>query len=292
MAILENGADPYGERPSGRRSSAASPDGWSCPSRRALLDVGIPQCGQNGPFGHKIASTKAKSGFLVMEVRGGKNGLGHGQKLLMAIILSLAGGVVKCIVAITEPVKSIGRKKMTANENVCPRRTSGRRRRGAILLGRYHVGWLVGAYCAAWCLATDVMEGLSAMFKRALRALAVVLLLVSVAPVVAREPLTLSPRPRPKHRRIAPPTRWFGSTRRAAFTISRGNAGTVGRSTVLMCARRKPTLREIAEHAMGNDPPNASVPVILKGTHQIVGYYSGAIPAHELVLRWLDCRAP
>ncbi len=31
------------------------------------------------------------------------------------------------------------------------------------------------------------------MFKRALRALAVVLLLVSVAPVVAREPLTLYP---------------------------------------------------------------------------------------------------
>ena len=38
----------------------------------------------------------------------------------MAIILSLAGGVVKCIVAITEPVKSIGRKKMTANEMCAP----------------------------------------------------------------------------------------------------------------------------------------------------------------------------
>ncbi len=43
---------------------------------------------------------------------------------------------------------------------------------------------------------------------------------------------------------------------------------------------------------MGNDPPNASVPVILKGTHQIVGYYSGAIPAHELVLRWSDPEDP
>jgi hypothetical protein len=99
MAILENGADPHGKSlPAGVALAQAGTAGLplKAPDPRRVRVTAMRAKRTGWP---KVRLDKGEGGFLIVKMRDGKNGLRHGQKLLMAIILTLAHGVVKCSVA-------------------------------------------------------------------------------------------------------------------------------------------------------------------------------------------------
>src|SRR5690349_2273505 len=98
MAVLEDAADPHRERlAAGVTLSQARTTSFPRQAADSFF-VAIAAMRANRSFRPQVSFDVSKGGFFVVEMSGAKDWISH-RNLLMASILSLAHGVVKCNVA-------------------------------------------------------------------------------------------------------------------------------------------------------------------------------------------------
>jgi hypothetical protein len=104
MAVLENTADPHGKSlAAGVALAEAGAAALAGQATNALL-IPIAAMRADRAFRPQMRLDIGKSGFLVVEVGDGKNGISH-RKSPMASTLYLADGVAKCNVAFPKELR-------------------------------------------------------------------------------------------------------------------------------------------------------------------------------------------